>query len=68
MSFQKSDPSAMRKGPWDRHGPNNANCYKEMYGEKLFGVQKKKHFKRIQRFFTAVLTGKDESNVDTWEV
>ena len=48
----------MRKGSWDRHGANNSNCYKEMCGEKLFFVV----------FFAAVLTGKDESNVNTWEV
>ena len=58
----------MRKGPWDRHGPNNAKCYKEMYGEKLLWRPEKKIFKGIQRFFAAVLTGKDESSVDTWEV
>ena len=58
----------MRKGSWDRHGANNANCYKEMYGEQLFWRPKKTIFKRIQRFFAAVLTGKDESNVYTLEV
>ena len=30
--------------------------------------KKKQFFKRIQRFFAAILTGKDESNVDMWEV
>ena len=35
---------------------------------KVVLASKKKNFKRIQRFFAAVLTGKDESNVDTWEV
>ena len=25
----------MRKGLWDRHGVNNANCYEGIYGEKL---------------------------------
>ena len=55
----------MRKGFWDRHGANNANCYKEIYGEKLFFASKKNIFERIQRFSAAVLTGKDESNVDT---
>ena len=53
----------MRKGFWDCHGANNANCYKEMYGKKLFWRPKKQIFKRIQRFFAAILTGKDESNV-----
>ena len=58
----------MRKGFWDRHGANNTNCYKEIYGEKLFFASKKTIFERIQRFSAAVLTGKDESNVDTWKV
>ena len=39
-----------------------------MYGEKLFWRPTKRIFKRIQRFFAAVLTEKDKSNVDTWEV
>ena len=55
----------MRKGSWDRHGANNANCYKEMYGEKLFWRPKKQF---LREFFAAFLTGEDESNVDTWEV
>ena len=47
------------------HGANNANCYKEMYGEKLFWRPKKQF---LREFFAAFLTGEDESNVDTWEV
>ena len=35
---------------------------------KVVLASKKTIFKRIQRFFAAVLTGKDESNIDTWEV
>ena len=58
----------MRKGSWDRHGANNSNCYKEMCSEKLFWRPKKTIYKRNQRFFAAVLTGQDESNVNTWEV
>ena len=49
----------MLKGFWDRHGANNTNCYKEMYGEKLFWRPKNEFFKRIQRFFAAVLSEKD---------
>ena len=41
----------MRKGFWDRHEANNANCYKEMYGEKLIWLPKKLFF----REFSAVL-------------
>ena len=41
----------MRKGFWDRYGANNANCYKEMCGENLFGLQINDIFKE----FSAVL-------------
>ena len=58
----------MRKGFWDRHGANKANCYKETYGEKLSQHKKKTIFEIIQRFYAAVLLEMDESNVDTWEV
>ena len=36
---------------------------KKCMAKSCFGVQKKQFFKRIQRFFAAILTGKDESNV-----
>ena len=45
----------MRKGLWDRNETNDANCYNETYGEKLFWCSKKRFFDRIQRFFAAVL-------------
>ena len=35
---------------------------------KVVLASKKTIYKRNQRFFAAVLTGKDESNVNTWEV
>ena len=41
----------MRKGLWDRHGVNNANCYEGIYGEKLLRRPKKRFF----REFSAVL-------------
>ena len=41
----------MRKGFWDRHGANNANCYKGIHGEELFRSPKSDFF----REFSAVL-------------
>ena len=41
----------MRKGLWDRHGVNNANCYEGIYGEKLLRRPKNDFF----REFSAVL-------------
>ena len=59
----------MRKGFWDRLRANNANCYwqRNMW-RKVVSASNKTIFGIIQRFFAAVLSEKDESNVDTWEV
>ena len=32
------------------HGANNANCYKEMYGEKLFWRPKKQFLREFSAF------------------
>ena len=32
------------------HGANNANCYKEMYGEKLFWRPKKQSLREFSAF------------------
>ena len=42
--------SAMRKELWDRQGANIACGQKEMYGEKLYHVQKKGFWREINTF------------------
>ena len=44
--------NAMRKELWDRQGANIACGQKEMYGEKLFHVQKKGFWREINTFFS----------------
>ena len=38
-----------------------------MYGERLFGKQNETILERAYRFFAALLSQMDLSNVDTWE-
>ena len=61
-------PLLCGKGSGIATGQTMQIATKKCMAKSCFDVQKKQFFKRIQRFFAAILTGKDESNVDTWEV
>ena len=61
-------PLLCAKGSGIALGQTMQIATKKCMAKSCFGVQKKQFFKRIQRFFAAILTGKDDSNVDTWEV